>query len=286
MLLEALARQTDVQQLRAVICVNNSTDDSAAIALGWLAVNPVALDLEVIERKFESVEAHVGMARRVAMDRGADLLGSDEGLLVSTDADCRPPPTWIGSVVAAMGEDDDRIIGGQIVLDPDEVLDPQVRCMRARLECYWAMVRAIEDDIDPAPWDAAPRHGDHTGASLAMTVALYRRAGGVPLRSSGEDTALVDAARAAGGRLVHPQTVWTHVSGRAEGRAPGGMAVEMARLADDARAGRPPKVPQLAHWRARVAWRVAMSRNHAVADVVRMERALPPMPCDMVLDEP
>ncbi|MEG8054478.1 hypothetical protein QP185_16895 [Sphingomonas aerolata] len=104
--------------------------------------------------------------------------------------------------------------------------------MQVKLDRYWACVRAIEDDIDPCRRDPAPRHGDHTGASLAILALLYRAAGGVPAIPAGEDRALVEAAVAAGGRLGHPMSVWTRVSARTIGRATGGMADHMQALSD------------------------------------------------------
>ncbi len=271
-LLAALAAQDMPGPLPVALCINNSRDGSAALAREIAADHAGRLDVHVLERTFPPELAHVGSARRCAMDAGAALLGEDhDAVLLSTDADCRPPRDWVAAVCAAIA--DDRIVGGRIVIDEAEPLDAAQRDIRRRLDRYWAEVRAIEDEIDPRPWDAPPRHGDHTGASLAMTVGLYRAAGGVPLLATGEDRALVENAQLAGGRLVHPETVWTRCSPRSDGRAPDGMAAAMAAMRSGA-----PLVPGFDHWRDRARWR-RRTRGPAASDAA----VLAPMACDMAL---
>jgi hypothetical protein len=218
------------------------------------------------------------------MDCGAALVGRTGSALVSTDADCRPPADWIDAILKAI-QDDDTIVGGRIVLDDAEPLEPALRALQWRWDRYWDQVRAIEDAIDPVAWDPPPRHGDHTGASLALTVGLYRRAGGVPLTPTQEDRGLVDAAIAAGGRLVHPPSVWTRVSARTVGRAAGGMAEDMRRRAACAAEGTAPSVPDFEHWVARAKWRNFMRRRCSAMELLAQERSLPPMPHDMRLPD-
>ncbi len=277
-LLDALAAQTVEGRVPAAICVNNSDDDTVAMLA---AMRDARLDLHVVERRFAPAEAHAGSARRCAMEQGAALLGDDDGILISTDADCRPPRGWIAAILAETSGD--RIVGGRIVIDEAEALPDAAHRLRSRWDRYWQAVRAIEDAADPRSVEAPDRHGDHTGASLAMRVGLYRAAGGVPPIALGEDRALVENAILAGGRLVHPTSVWTHVSPRTDGRAAGGMAADMARLAEDAAAGREPLVPSFAQWEERARWRA--QRRHVDGDggVVLAERTLPPMPHDMPL---
>jgi len=274
-LLHALAAQTVTAPVPVSLCVNNSRDGSADVARRVADALGYRLALTIVERDYPPDLAHVGSARGCAMDMGADLLGDDRAVLISTDADCRPPRDWIAAILAAI--EDDRIVGGRIAIDEAEPLRAEQFAIRARLDRYWEEVRALEDAIDPLPWDAPPRHGDHTGASLAMTVGLYRSAGGVPPIACGEDRALVENARAVGGRLVHPPAVWTRASPRADGRAPGGMAETMATLGRDV-----PMVPAFEHWRRRAEWRRA-TRVRGEAALVEAERLLPPMACDMAL---
>lgn len=225
-----------------------------------------------------------GRNNRLLMeDMGADIVPSN-GFLISTDADCRPPTNWVEANLAHLAPD--RIIGGRIDLDELEAARvPAIFALRSRFDAYWQAVRVIEDAIDAVAWDMPPRHGDHTGASLAMSVALYRRAGGVPLLPTGEDRALVEAAIVAGGKLVHPNSVWTRASSRTVGRANGGMAADMQRWIDCAATGDAPMVPALAHWEERARWRLRAKGELSAAAFLEAERALPCMPCDTPLPD-
>lgn len=280
-LIEALARQSVAGPIPIALCINNS-DDGTVQAAHQAAAASRRIVLNIVERDFPADLAHAGSARRAAMDLGAHVLDSDQAVLLSTDADCNPPPGWIAETLRHMDEED-RIVGGRIELDEVEELPPGLIEIRRRFDLYWTRVRAIEDAIDPVPWDVPPRHGDHTGASLALTVGLYRKAGGVPLLPTGEDRALVAAAIEAGGKLVHPASVWTRASPRIVGRATSGMAMDMQRLTHMLEAGTTPVVPHFDHWRARAEWRRRTRRAHMDNLLPRFEALLPPMPCDMPL---
>lgn len=281
-LIDALAQQT-VQSFAVAICINNSNDATRERAAEATLRSDAGFELHIFEREFEPALAHAGSARRAAMDMGAEMLSSG-GLLISTDADCRPPANWVEANLAHFSPD--RIIGGRIELDELEAnTAPAIFRLRRRFDAYWEAVRAIEDAIDPVAWDMPPRHGDHTGASLALSVDLYRRAGGVPLLPTGEDRALVQAAIEAGGRLVHPNEVWVRASPRTVGRANGGMAADMQRWMDCAASGDDPVVPALSHWEERARWRLQAKAELGVNACQEAERALPPMPCDMPLPD-
>ena len=280
-LLDALAAQTVAGRIAVALCINNTDDDSVAVVADIAARQASRLDVRIDECALTPRVAHVGTARRRAMDAGLALLDGG-GLLLSTDADCRPPPGWIAANLAAFANGAD-IVGGRIVLDDAEPIAPGVVATMARYDRYWAAVREIEDTIDPSPHDPPPRHGDHTGASLAIDAALYRAAGGVPAVACGEDRALVIAAVGAGGRLTHPLSVWTRVSARTQGRAAGGMAAAMGRLSDTIAHGDAPRVTGFDHWRRRAAWRRDERARCGVAAMLAREERLPSMPADIEL---
>jgi glycosyltransferase involved in cell wall biosynthesis len=276
-LLDALSRQRCPATI--LVALNNTTDSSVE-AIETARRRHPGLDVEIDETIFPLQEAHAGSARRRAMDVGARLAGRD-GILITTDADTRPSPDWIAENVAALERL--TIVGGRIVLDDAEDIAVPIRTTVAVTGAYWSTVRAIEDAIDPVPWDPPPRHGDHTGASLALRVVDYMACGGVPRIASGEDRALVQAICARGGRLGHPPQVWTRVSARTVGRAQSGMAEDMARLARDLQHGAPTMLPHYRHWEQRARWRRTIRERFGSAEVVVREAALAPMPCDMAL---
>jgi hypothetical protein len=283
-LLDALAMQTWARPITVAIAVNNTGDDSLAVIEAARIRHRGRLIVHVENATFAPGEAHAGSARRLAMDCGLALLPQEDGgALVSTDADTRPPREWLAAIARAFARGAD-IVGGRIEIEESEPLPHAVQRLRAAWDGYWRDVRAIEDAIDPVPWDPAPRHGDHTGASLAIGAALYRTCGGVPLVPTGEDRALVNAAIACGGRLAHPIDVFTRVSPRRDGRAEGGMALAMEDMFALAATGARPVAPAFEHWRQRAAWRCSLrARPDGAAAIAREEPLLAPIPHDMVL---
>lgn len=284
-LLAALARQTLPGVIRVVIALNNTTDASLAVVAEARAAFKGRLHVHVEDVTFPPGLAHAGSARRLAMDTGLSLLaGSAQGILVSTDADTCPPACWLENIAAAFGRGAD-LVGGRIEIDRAEPLPPEVVRLRHAWDRYWNVVRAIEDEVDPLPWNPPPRHGDHTGASLAIRAQLYRECGGVPLLPSGEDRALVAAGIAHGGRLAHPGDVYTFVSPRRDGRAEGGMARAMEELFELAATCAAPAAPSYEQWRERALWRRGMrSLPDGHARIPREEMLLAPMRRDMKLE--
>lgn len=284
-LLEAIAAQSWPGIIPVSIAINNTTDDSLEKIGEARTRHAGRLDIRAVVTEFPAALAHAGSARRFAMTEGLRSLSSLEaGILVSTDADARPPVEWLSNIVAAFGRGAD-LVGGKIIIDEErEPLPKSVSELRRTWDDYWSKVREIEDSIDPRIWDPAPRHGDHTGASLAIRADLYLACGGVPLLATGEDRALVDAAVAMGGRLAHPADVHVRVSPRTDGRAEGGMAAGMRDLFKAAELKNPLMAPAFDHWIERATWRKSLrQRPDGGASIAHHEARLPPMPHDMQL---
>lgn len=307
-LLAALAAQEPVQSpLRVVLLANNCTDDTAGVARAIAATEP-RLALRIREVTLPCASANVGVARGLAMDEGARWLeeeGCPDGILVSTDADASPPPHWIDATLCALQWGAD-VVGGEIRIAarPGAAIPSWLSKSRTMVAEYWSVVRALAHCIDPLPHDPPPRHGDHTGASLALRVSLYAASGGIPPLASGEDHALVDAVERLGGRLRHPPTVWTAVDPREDGRAMNGMAAEMRRWREHVDAQRALQLPGAAHWLTRFQRRralreaywhrfpptgifnlsegrcvvIASASVNDIAFVARAEAELPPLP--------
>jgi len=307
-LLHALIGQDLPGPLRVLVAANNCTDDTVALARGAAG----RLSLRVLEAVLPAERANAGVARGLAMDGGAAWLleeGVAGGILLTTDADAVPPPHWVSANIRALAAGAEAV-GGEIRLleDLSRPLPPWLTATRARVARYWSAVRALAHRLDPVPYDVPPRHGDHTGASLAVTLAAYRAAGGVPPIPTGEDNALVAAIERNGGRLRHAPDAWVRVSAREEGRAAGGMAEEMRRWRRIAEGAEPHLLPDAAHWdtafRRRRALRDGFGRDlartalatgadparfaaiasesvNAIAFVARAEPVLPPLTARM-----
>ena len=134
-------------------------------------------------------------------------------------------PDWIGANLSAIRAGADAV-AGWAELDPlDWGAIPVALHEDDARECaYDAVCDELGALLDPDPADPLPRHTQASGASIAVTVAAYRAAGGVPDVSCGEDRALMAALRRIDARVRHAPECRVVVSGRTKGRAVGGMA--------------------------------------------------------------
>ena len=225
-LIAALGQQTVLERLErpldVIIVLNNTTDGSLAAA-ETAAKLLVGVRIKTETVVFSPDRAHVGSARRHAMDLAVSM--EPAGVILTTDADAVPSATWIEANLNAITAGAD-IVGGRIIGDPQE--EAQLGLGFQRRAALHARYSELCDEmaalIDPLPHDPWPRHRDHTGGSLAVRASVYSQLGGVPRLPLREDIALVSNALAAGFRLVHPLDVVVTVSARTKGRAKGGMA--------------------------------------------------------------
>ena len=220
--LQALDRQTGAQAGKVVLLLNNCDDGTAACVR---RIEPaLAIECEIIERELEGEQASAGYARSLAL-RYAAIGLVDHDLLVTTDADGEVAENWIAANLAAFACGADAVCG-RAEIDPVEA-----RLISAHLhedDARECRLGALNDEIaallDPDPHDPWPRHTEHSGASIAVTVSAWRRAGGMPAMPSGEDRAFIDRLRGIDARVRHCPAVRVTVSGRTFGRAAGGMA--------------------------------------------------------------
>lgn len=218
----ALALQRDLAPDAIVLVVNNTTDASATIVRHLAYSLPVPV--EVIDHEFPPEQASAGAARRMAMERAAAIVGQG-GVLLTTDADGRVPADWVAANLFHLRRGIDAV-AGRAVLDPvDAAAIPARLHEDDALECaYAAALDQIASIVEPQPWDPWPRHVEHSGASIAVTLAAYRRAGGMPAAPIAEDRRFFAALRETGARIRHAPEIAVVVSGRLIGRAEGGMA--------------------------------------------------------------
>ena len=91
-LLSALAQQTwlfAANKLLDVVVVLNNCDDHSAEIVNVASTRHDGLQLHVVEVRFPPPWAHVGSARRLAMERALNI-GGPHSVLFSTDADAAP----------------------------------------------------------------------------------------------------------------------------------------------------------------------------------------------------
>lgn len=220
--LAALTNQEGARLTDIVLLVNNSSDDTAALARATRLQSTTTL--HVIERTFPSACANAGFARQTAMRMAASLAGP-RGILMTTDADALVDPDWLAANLCALDAGADAVAGWVEVHPWEHASIPQALHDDDARECaYDALCDEIEALLDPDPADPMPRHTQNSGASLAVTAAAFAACGGIPSVASGEDRALVAALRRFDLRIRHAPEVHATVSGRIFGRAAGGMA--------------------------------------------------------------
>lgn len=235
--LEALMDQrvkADSRDFRIIVLANNCVDETAAVIRARFRRSPI----EVREVSLLRPYNHAGWARRLSLEAAAGMLDRPGDVLLSTDADTVVAPDWITSNVAHLGSGYDAVAGFAMPLMEEwRRLPATHRARFNRLRKYHtllAFLRRERHGLSADPW---PRHEYEGGASIAMTLALYRRLGELPTPPIGEDRALFKAIENAGGRIRHPLDVRVFTSCRYHGRASGGMADTIAqwgRQDDDA----------------------------------------------------
>jgi glycosyltransferase involved in cell wall biosynthesis len=217
----ALARQTR-EPHGVLLLLNNCVDETEAVSQRLAASLPY--ELHIVRHDFQPADANAGSARAMAMHYAAGIAGS-EGVLLTTDADAIVAEDWVERTMAALSAGAD-LVCGRVVVDPAEAaLIPEHLHADDALECeLTTLLDEIAFTLDPVPADPWPRHTESAGASLGVTVAAFTWAGGIPPVASGEDRAFVDMLGRMDARIRHDPSITVTVSGRIDGRAPGGMA--------------------------------------------------------------
>lgn len=237
--LDALANQThidgsplDPARYEVILLANNCRDNTATIARQFARHRP-EFNLNVVERELPADRAHVGVARRMLMDEACRrFLTSKQprGIIATTDGDTRVGPTWVAATRAEILRGADAV-GGRIMIDPDTLGRTNSRTLRYHLRDvgYRSLVAELESRLDPVIHDPWPRHFQHFGASMAVTAAAYRAAGGLPVRPCLEDVAFHDALVTIDARIRHSPDVRVTTSARTSGRTGFGFAVQLQR---------------------------------------------------------
>ena len=217
----ALARQSR-RPGGVLLLLNNCSDLTEAIARNLAATLPFAL--HIVSRTFPPAEANAGNARRVAMQLAGEIAGPD-GVLLTTDADTIVAHDWVEKNLSALAAGAD-LVCGRVAVDPiEEALIPLHLRVDDAQECeLTTLLDRIGFVLDPDPTDPWPRHTEAAGASIAVTMAAFKRANGIPAVATGEDRAFVKLLGRMDARIRHDPTIIVTVSGRIHGRAEGGMA--------------------------------------------------------------
>ncbi len=237
-LLESLGRAmtTSSKRCTIVIFANDCADDTAAIIAGLAPA--LAGFVVLIEGMLSPPHAHVGLARRLAMDVAAGL-GAPDCAILTTDADTVVGPDWIDELTLPLARGFDLVCGSFEIEDPSPEVAGLQRHPFWRMEARYAALQnrvqhACDQVICRQPVGGACPHYIEAGANLGLDARLYRRIGGLPPVTSSEDRALVRAAEWVDARICYCDRAPVRTSGRLDGRAAGGLAATLSRRLVDA----------------------------------------------------
>jgi GT2 family glycosyltransferase len=222
--LAALARQT-VPAHEILVLLNNCRDGSLDVAKSYA----LHMDnLTILECNLAGAAACAGEARRRVLNEAATRAG--EGIILTSDADAIVPDDWISHNISLIAEGAEVVCGRAVIAPAEAAAIPaHLHEMQAREEACCAALDHLIATIDPDPADPWLRHQENSGASIAVTAAALRRAGGPPAIGRGEDRALIAALMQVDARIRHAPGLTVTVSGRLVGRADGGMAATISR---------------------------------------------------------
>jgi hypothetical protein len=208
-----------------LVYANNCTDDTAD-AVRAAALRHPAQAIYLAEECLPQNVAHIGTARRAAMNAASARFaaaGITDAVLAATDADSVPSPTWLSWTLREMETAD--VVTGRIVVDPNEwkTLPASTRAMLREEDAYHFAIAQLETQLNPKAHDPWPRHWQRSGPSLAVHLSAYDAVGGVPPVRTLEDIALYDALKRGGARIRHSLRVRVLTSARLQSRAGGGF---------------------------------------------------------------
>jgi glycosyltransferase involved in cell wall biosynthesis len=211
------------------VLANNCDDDTAGVVRDYSSRYPT-FQLRVLERQFPPEHANIGTVRRTLFDEACKRFEAEriDGIVASTDADTSVAPEWIAANMEALAQGADAV-GGRILLSQEErhSMEPMLRTLHLRDTSYRILLSNLEALVDPQPSDPFPRHHQHFGASLAVRVSTYRRAGGIPRVVTLEDMAFYQQLVRIDARVRHSPHVRVTTSGRRDGRVPIGLSTQL-----------------------------------------------------------
>lgn len=178
--LDALAAQTD-RDFRVLVVDNASTDGTADV------VRAHPLRARVVHEPQRGTGAAADTGMRHAIAAGATHLAR-------TDADCVPAPDWTARIRAAFADLD--LVAGRLLPRTDEGVPAWQRGVLVGAVAVAATFGRFRPG-NRVPGALGP-YVMSAGCNMAITAALYERAGGFPrtrIQDVHEDRALVNAVR-------------------------------------------------------------------------------------------
>lgn len=220
-----LGKPLDQAMYEVLVLVNNCNDASLAVAQSYQK-RYSGFSLHIANIELPPDKATIGTVRRLLMDEAHRRLISVskmEGIIASTDGDTVVDSQWLWHIMAEIERGADAV-GGRILTHPDK--NP-VRLFHLRDVTYRILVARLEAQLDPIPHDPWPRHFQHFGANLAVTCAMYQKAGRLPKVPYLEDEAFYKALLRVDARVRKSPLVRVITSARMQGRVAVGFSEQL-----------------------------------------------------------
>ena len=220
--LDALALQhgVDSSSYEVILVLDRCGDRTRGEALTACARHPHLRLLLV-----EGLGRGVGQARRVGMNVAASRLravGRPHGLIACTDADTVVDRAWV-AVQLELTARGAVAIGGRIDIVTDDLASLSRRALDRR-----RLSEERRRSAAAASGSGLAEHGYFSGASMSVTASLYGKIGGLEPRVALEDETLERTLLERGVAIIRSNTVSVRTSGRVDGRAPRGLAHDLA----------------------------------------------------------
>lgn len=222
--LRALAGQDGIapEEYEVILVLDDCTDATELRAREVARTHP-DLRLHLLDGPGKGA----GHARRAGMEAACQrLLHLDKptGLIASTDADTVVAPDWL-SIQLECADRGARAIGGRIELAEEEGLPEHVaRWRRDQGANRHRNLLAENAEV----YNNVMEHWQFSGASLALTAAVYQEIGGLEPLTALEDEYLERVLRQRGVPIERPLAVKVRTSARRNGRAERGLAQDLA----------------------------------------------------------
>jgi glucosyl-3-phosphoglycerate synthase len=217
--LEALATQRGVAPAAyEVLLVLDGCDDLTEARAAEVAAAHPGLRL----RALHGAARGVGAARKLGMDLAAQLLiaaGNRNGLIASTDADTIVASDWLHEQLELV-HGGASAIGGAVHLSSIDGIDEEL-LERRRTRAADRFAAVLERDPNA-------EHHHFAGASMSLTAGAYVTIGGMEPLAALEDEALERRLSQAGIPIERPAGVRVRTAPRLNGRAPRGLARDLA----------------------------------------------------------
>ena len=229
--LQALTAQEQVscEEYEVLLVLDRCTDGTETRARAVAASCP-ALRLYFLDGPGKGS----GHARRVGMEDACDRLhavGRPHALISCSDADTVVAADWVAAQLAA-AERGARAIGGRIEL-ADGGTTPEA-LLEWHLTRGALRYRKLLSEPEPS---GRTEHWQFSGASMALTGAVYQKVGGLEPRYALEDEQLERVLRRHGVPIERLLSVRAATSARLVGRAGQGLAHDLSTAAKTLRVG-------------------------------------------------